>query len=524
MNADILQNRCAPRFSFSIALIVLSLFIGFSVTRKPAFSLDSIHYADMSKSIAQEGRFVTYHMNLNSSSIPDPAFLWPPVYPCLLAIPQYAGLGIVDAVRLVTILSIVVITFLSTAVSAAVVPRGLARLSALIVLLAIRNMYFFRLAWSEPPYIAIVMVFLLCSTMHLRDGRLLWLMLGGAAAALGLLTRYVGLVLLPVALVVVLQRLFIEGHLKRPVALIRFLALGCSFALVSGPWFLRNIMIVGRPFGPERPPSATGLISNIRLLVGTLRTDLPLTLAILTIAAAVLIATRRTMQSDAVKSPIFQVVVMFSIYGAGHVVFQLLMSTMYQFENLGTRYLCPAYLPLIVLAAWSVHFLLSRFGLVVGRSAYAICVSILALSILYRGMPFSPAGWRYFLTDRSSTVASEVDEWIMGNTDESALIIGDEICEVSFRTGRPVLESGYHSHPPLTESGILAFLNQFDHQIPAAYLLCRKGDDLDGRMDKYPVVFSGSDGVLVRSIGLTAKPESSHNGIESADSQRVDAL
>jgi hypothetical protein len=175
--------------------------------------------------------------------------------------------------------------------------------------------------------------------------------------------------------------------------------------------------------------------------------------------------------------------------------------------------LCQLYLPLTVLAVCALHGLLSFRKSAVPRFIYSLCGAVVVSAILYPAVSYSRAEWRQLLKRPVLAQTTDVDKWILAHTDENDLIVGDGVWERRFRTGRPVLESGYPSMPPLTAPAIQAFLHQFHEQVPAAYLVCREGDSLDRTMTKYPVVFSGSNGVLVRRLEWIPGPESSNHSI-----------
>jgi len=499
MNTGVRQTQ-SPCCSFlGVAVIALTILVGLSVSREPRFSPDSIHYLDISKTFANEHRIATYHLTLNSKQIPDPALLWPPVYPILLAFPQMLGLDELQSVRAVTIFSILIIVFAGTAIFRLLAPHAPPHLFALILLYAITHIEVFKLAWSEPPFIALVMIFLLCCAKHIWDGRLLWLVLAGAVAAIAFLTRYIGIALLPVGMLAVLQRQHIEGRIRRPFGLIRLLSFAAGFVMLSAPWLLRNMLIIGHPMGPGRPSAITGLIGNFRLVAITLRNDVPLTLAVLLIGFMALIKDRRSLRSFLQSRP-FHIVFNVLVYFVGYSVAQVLLSTMYRFDEIGTRLLSPLYPPLILLAAYTIDGLFSR-EVANTQPMYSRCAAVFITAIFISYLPLSPSGWKYHVLGAPSpAIPQNVDQWILDNTDGRTLIVGNEAWQRRFRTGRTVLQSGYPEMPVLTEEGILAFMKKFDSHISAAYLVCNAGDSLDQIMKKSPIVYSGTDGVVVRHL------------------------
>jgi len=132
---------------------------------------------------------------------------------------------------------------------------------------------------------------------------------------------------------------------------------------------------------------------------------------------------------------------------------------------------------------------------------YSRCAAVFITAIFISYLPLSPSGWKYHVLGAPSpAIPQNVDQWILDNTDGRTLIVGNEAWQRRFRTGRTVLQSGYPEMPVLTEEGILAFMKKFDSHISAAYLVCNAGDSLDQIMKKSPIVYSGTDGVVVRHL------------------------
>lgn len=200
----------------------LSLLIALSISQPVMFSSDSACYTDISSTLINEHLFATHILNLNSNSIPDHSLLWPPAYPCLLAIPQIFGISEVQSARLVSIFSVLVIACAGAALCFAVNPSAPFKLCFLLILFFISQIkvvnYFWSLqlfayAWSEPLFIAFMLVSLFFYIKHLRDGRLIWLLMGGGVSAFAFLTKYIGLSLAVIGPIVILQNLYLKNRL-----------------------------------------------------------------------------------------------------------------------------------------------------------------------------------------------------------------------------------------------------------------------------------------------------------------------
>ena len=124
------------------------------------------------------------------------------------------------------------------------------------------------------------------------------------------------------------------------------------------------------------------------------------------------------------------------------------------------------------------------------------------LAILYGSLPLSLTEWRILVCGSAPEELPVVDKWIMTNTDENALIIGNGSWDRRFRTQRVVLESGYPEHPEFTEKAIIAFVHKHAHRFSSAYIVCYAGDAVDNIMGNHPIVFDDGAALLIRRLKL----------------------
>ena len=67
MITDIFGSEFNKPFYSNVALVMLALLVSLSITQALRFSPDSMHYLDISTTLAQERHYATYHLNLNST-------------------------------------------------------------------------------------------------------------------------------------------------------------------------------------------------------------------------------------------------------------------------------------------------------------------------------------------------------------------------------------------------------------------------------------------------------------------------
>ena len=124
--------------------------------------------------------------------------LWPPLYPALLAVPACLGLDLLRAAQCLNVLA-----FAGTLVLCALIVwrqtrSPLASLWAAALLVFAPPMLLIHInAWSEPPFILFLLAALALVAEHLNRPSLWKLATSGLLVGLAMLTRYVGIAMLP---------------------------------------------------------------------------------------------------------------------------------------------------------------------------------------------------------------------------------------------------------------------------------------------------------------------------------------
>lgn len=223
----------------ALALLALTVFSAFlillwSTDLGVGTTPDSITYIDTARNIIAGKGF---------QSDGEPLTHYPPVYPALLAISGLFGIEPLDGARwlhsLIFALNVLIlgtITYLSTNRS---VTAGLC--SILLFISSAQILEIHTTAWSEPPFIFFSLLALLLLALHI-DRPSIPLLLGSSLfLGLALMTRYIGLTLLPPMIMAIL--LFsgkpTRARIKNSLVL---LATGVSPLAI---WLLRNILVGG---------------------------------------------------------------------------------------------------------------------------------------------------------------------------------------------------------------------------------------------------------------------------------------
>ena len=346
-------------------------------------SPDSIGYLGTARSLLDGRGFV------NHAGIPFTA--WPPLYPALLA----AGGAELPAARLLGLAAIAGIVLAGGSWAlAATRSRPLALLCALSLATSVSLLSVSSMAWSEPVFILLALLSLRALAAE-RHGA------AAAATAVACVTRYAGVVLLPI----LLCRVLTAGGDPLRRRILRAVLATALAALPLAAWLLRNVAVTGRP-GGERFPSAQGLLDNVaavgrafgtRLVSRSAGESVPGVVSFLALAALfafALAVARRRLAIDR-RDPPGTLVLLCAAFGMLSVVFLVALASVFGITELGTRLLSPAFAALllaVLVAGWSEARRLREAGV---RTATAVA---LVLAIVFA----STSGARAFGRMRKS--------------------------------------------------------------------------------------------------------------------------
>jgi len=202
-----------------------------------------------------------------------PMTLWPPLFSVLAAGISLTGMEVLAAARWLNATlfaaNCLLVGLLVHRHTAG--PSWLALLAALVVAGSQHLMDVHLMAWTEPLLTCLALASLLLLATHLQTPRFRVLVAAAVAAALAVLARYLGLVMIAAGLLCLL--LFRSGKLRRRI-------LDCAvFALVScagpGLWFLRNRLVAGSATSREIALNPVGADKVRYALVAVSRWFLP---------------------------------------------------------------------------------------------------------------------------------------------------------------------------------------------------------------------------------------------------------
>jgi len=364
-----------------IPLAVVSLFAAaliLAVTSKygPGLSHDSAAYFFAAESLNQGSGLVYFGYG-------TPFVQWPPGYSTLLYIIGKLGAGFMDSARYINSAAFGMVIFLSSLWLYRNLENYIVILFGSIGLaLSLPLIDIFKYAWSEPPFILFIVMFLMVFESYLRKDRPILLILSAMLAALACLIRYTGTA---AAFTGLLLMLFRKRKLKEK------LKDAFIFAVISltplGIWLLRNYIVFSTLTG-NREPSRYSLIYNIKLVFETLASwflpFVPVTIigAVTAAAVCIILAAAAIIVSKTDKSLMPSITIIgFAVIYTGYIVASASIAAL---DPIGSRLLSPVHIPIVLILLFTADRFCSWFAKGIGKQVFAyIAGAAICLWLIY---------------------------------------------------------------------------------------------------------------------------------------------
>lgn len=419
------------RVVVALAALVIGAVVG---SRTPGFTTDSESYLDVARSLVMGQGLVQHVVDFWRPGLPDPLGLWPPLYPLLVAGLARLGAPLEGAARFVSGVSFPVFALVFLALAGELLGAGTAALAVTLIAIATLAVAFAAgMAWSEMLYLALATGALLqlarmeAATRASRDGpspRLV--LLAGALAGLTAVTRYIGVVLLPVG--------FAWLVFMRVPSRARVLWLAAA-ALPPALWFAHNLVHFHALTGPGLPPAHGPAFTIVGQLLPALRWGfVPWPLEASGFASGVFVIVLFALGAFAWATGGARALV--AAYAGLYLVVLLGLRASLTFNVIGYRYLTPV-MPLLWLAAATGLAWLAERMRFAGTAARVVAVSMLALSAvaLVRFVVRLPDPAPESVTRRAEL--AELRTLLDGTT---GAVLGDAGHRVRSATGRDAVE------------------------------------------------------------------------------------
>ncbi|MCA9392485.1 hypothetical protein KC614_04810 [candidate division WWE3 bacterium] len=442
------------------SLSVVSLLVAFRLPRQLNLSPDSFMYLDIAKNIKAGLGVSTFNLSLSSTSIPDHVIAWPPLFPIAIALLMMAGLTNLNAAVLLSMVLLIVSVLLVFFVVHKKSNLVFAVAAALTYLYLVTKMSIWQNVWSEQLFTVLLLsvwtYILLRRNYDLKDVFVIGLMLSLVA-----LTRYAGIVLLPVVFAV----LFLRTQRGEYGSIRRLATTGVAFVLGLTPlivWFIRNIVVSGSIFGVVSPVAfatwhqllsdltnafSDGFVQHLIWLVAAVFVGGLLNIYSLT-------KTVRRGLTELRSSALFLFVVLYLALITYSV-------HRYNIDAISGRYLEPLY-PLTLIALFIflervVNELWLRIAQLRVEVRGLVVATIFLISVF---MFFGKV--KLYITDTkiaaNTRYRDKVSEWVINNTGKEDIIINRRSWVYRFVTDRVSISSDYPYMPQLTAENIITFL------------------------------------------------------------------
>ena len=219
---------------YAVLILVKVMIVSF-VTSPSIFS-DEYFYAKMAQSFFEEGS-LSVHGN--------PTNAYPPLYSTILSIAYSGGdmTTIYMIMKVINVLLSSLIIFPVFFLAKEVLNEKLALWSAVLVGFMPMSFAFSSFIMSENIFYTIVMCAILCMYKALTERKLQWQVLCGVCIGLAILTRVIGVVLIPVYIIASVWVYKKQGWMKK------FFQDGikgaCGCLVIIAPWIIRNAIVFG---------------------------------------------------------------------------------------------------------------------------------------------------------------------------------------------------------------------------------------------------------------------------------------
>lgn len=250
-----------PFFAYFLAALVIGLVFTQS---GPGISPDSINYISAGENVYyKNGFYIGYSDRL------QPYTAQPPLYPLSIAVLMHLGLDAIQAARLVPVLCFALLMLPLFFLGEALESRLTGHVVCLVCVVLSPLLRVTAYAWTEMLYtfFSVVAILFLTQFCARKPG---WKLLCCSAlcTALAMLTRYIGVTLLFVGLIVIVLKCTPRTKMGYHI-----LIFGCISSLPITVWIYRNIALVSQFTGATREESTMGLLANVTITLETVLKD-----------------------------------------------------------------------------------------------------------------------------------------------------------------------------------------------------------------------------------------------------------
>lgn len=392
--------KARSRLIYWLFVLLLALFSGYIILNATAqygvgLSEDSVVYIAAAENLAAGNGYL--------SSDSTPITLWPPLYPGMMAFfVRFFDVDVLVVARVLNVALAVLVVGLTGVYARQLGLGSIPALGAVAMttwaypLLAVRIM-----AWTEPLFIFLVLLALVALTHFLTRQSLWALALFAIAAALAGATRFIGVVLIPVGVIVFL----FASKYRWPARLATAAVLALSIFLPVALVLARNWRVTGSLMGPRHPPTIL-LIDSVQATANTMAgwllpssfTDRGFVVLVgvllLQLVGAAIILTVASRQERADRTlHRYAPAVLFILF---YITLLLVSSATTTVDVISDRLMIPVFVPLMLIVFGSVSIILDALAKHFGHTTVHLAASIVLLLLLAWPLRVGVLGMRHW--------------------------------------------------------------------------------------------------------------------------------
>lgn len=433
---------------FCFTCFFIALFFVLLITQSGSgISPDSTSYISTGKNVYSGNGFL-----IGYPGSYRPYTIWPPFYPLSIAAFMHLGFNAEHAARLVPIFCFAFLMFPLFFIGKVLDDVFTGYIACLMCLIFTPLLWVTSYAWTEMIYIffSVLAIFFLIKFDESKEDRNknALLCMCGFFTSLTILTKYIGVTLLLVGLIVILLKS--KSQLKK--MFYQILLFGSISILPIIPWLYRNITFTSHLSGGNRGESAIGLLTNVNMTVLSLLYDFLLgpipqlyfnlyfsyvglaiiaTSFILLVVFAKIYPGKRTALLGLIKKKYILFLYIFV-----YLITLIMLRSRWHFDPINTRLISPVYPFLILVVISCIHYVYRQKKTSVRKFVSVITILCLLFFVIQTSFFYSYAKYGQGYNCLSWRNDQGID-WIESNVPDNATVYSDYADAIEFRLKRP---------------------------------------------------------------------------------------
>lgn len=478
---------------FLIFFFILALILGFTITQSGVgISPDSIGYISTGENLYHGNGFYTIYDNRNNVSndyenkvMLSPYTAQPPLYPILIAILMHFGIDSEQSAQLIPILSFAFLMFPIFFIGRILGGNITGYLSCITCLFFTPLLLITSFAWTEMLFILLSALSIFYLIKYNEEFKNINLYIAGIFTSFAILTKYIGIILLFIGLVVIIYKN--KDQIKK--IMFNTVIFGFLSSFPISLWFYRNIIITSNFSGADRGKSNETLIIIIEKTTHILLNDFNF-IFFLFISILLILLFFYSFKNKEFILKYFKKNYIILSYIFSYIVILLSIKSFWAFDPIDSRLLSPIY-PFMIMAVFSIFFYCYQIKDLKKWLVLIICVFLILFS------SYQINNSTNFTEDSINGVNRDCNSpywknnqgiiWIQENMPENATLYSNYAKILEFRLKKPV------KNLPLSNNKELIDIFKKEKN---AFIICFKKDNCSNQSNKEIIEIKQKHGIL----------------------------